>query len=289
MNQWLLEILACPECGSGLDPEDERLICPSCHRAVPLRSQTPLFIPVPEEIKPTHTQTREPGTGGAWRRANWSFAERWSKELAPNSLVLEVGAGNGYYRPLFNNWRYLGTDLYPYPHIDFVSDFCTQTPLRKQCVDYVLLSSMLEHVYAFRDMVGNVTKATKPGGLLLIMVPHIVSLHQQPYDFLRYTHHSLRRLAQDNGYEILELAAYYEPRYLALNLVDNLGLSYTWEPGWRRQPSRRLAHILTRICRNLLLTAGRLCETDAVRQVLAPNEWTRSKYPMGYQMACRKL
>lgn len=152
-----------------------------------------------------------------------------------------------------------------------------------------MLANVLEHTYSPLPLVAALSEAMKPKGLLVIMVPFVINLHQQPYDFNRYTHHALNRFIEDNGLKLEEMEAIYTPNSLALNFVNNLGLSYTWRNNWKRSPTKLGAHILTRTCRKLLLIANRLCPTDGERQTLNRGEWPLSKWPMGYQLAARKI
>lgn len=288
----LAEILACPQCQEAFGCANENgLACPKCGQTIPIVDGVPHFIPVPKGIKPNLSKRLAPGSGGLWRQANWAHAEKWLAQVAKGGAALEVGAGNGYYSPLFEKYKlnYLANDLYPFPSIDFVADLCSQNILRKNSLDFILLANVLEHTYSPMPLIAALSEAMKPKGLLVIMVPFVINLHQQPYDFNRYTHHALTRLIQDNGLKLEEMEAVYTPNALALSFVNNLGLSYTWRENWKRSPSSFGAHFLTRICRKLLLISNRLCPTDVHRQTLNTGDWPLSKWPMGYQLAACKI
>jgi hypothetical protein len=43
----------------------------------------------------------------------------------------------------------------------------------------------------------------EPGGKLLLNVPFYYYLHEEPYDYYRYTKYALRRFAETSGFEII--------------------------------------------------------------------------------------
>lgn len=63
--------------------------------------------------------------------------------------------------------------------------------------DVILCMYVLEHVFDVRAAVDNMRKALRPGGRVLIAVPHVYPYHDEPIDFWRFTEHSLRELCRD--------------------------------------------------------------------------------------------
>jgi SAM-dependent methyltransferase len=60
--------------------------------------------------------------------------------------------------------------------------------------DLILCMYVLEHVYDVFSAVDNMRRALRPGGRLVIAVPHVYPYHDEPIDFWRFTEHSLQRL-----------------------------------------------------------------------------------------------
>ena len=50
----------------------------------------------------------------------------------------------------------------------------------------------------------------------------MIKLHQEPYDFNRYTKHFLRRISENNGFEILKIENIGSP----LNILENISKIY---------------------------------------------------------------
>jgi 2-polyprenyl-3-methyl-5-hydroxy-6-metoxy-1,4-benzoquinol methylase len=63
--------------------------------------------------------------------------------------------------------------------------------------DAILCQYVLEHVFDVQAAVDNIRKALRPGGKVVISVPHIYPYHDEPSDFWRFTEYSLRALCRD--------------------------------------------------------------------------------------------
>ena len=140
--------------------------------------------------------------------------------------VLDVGAGRGDFKELFTRHAYLGLDVYPYPELDLAVDLITTCPFKDNSFDLVVLANVIEHVYEYRSLVKQCASLLKPGGRLLITVPFLLKLHQEPVDFQRYTRYSLIQMAEENGLAVEQLDGYYNP----LALLDE-GIGNTWQYG----------------------------------------------------------
>jgi SAM-dependent methyltransferase len=133
----------------------------------------------------------------------------WSDKAAtdvaranPRLKVLEIGSGR----------QDLGTNAYSLlpafpPEAEFVqSDVNPEFGHRVIDVtdmaieaefDLILCMYVLEHVYDVRAAVANMHRALRPGGTMVIAVPHLYPYHDEPIDFWRFTEHSLRLLCAD--------------------------------------------------------------------------------------------
>lgn len=130
------------------------------------------------------------------------WSDRAAVEIArerPGLKVLEIGSGR---QDLGRN-AYSLRDSFP-PDAEFVqSDVnpafghrvvdVTAMTIEEE-FDLVLCMYVLEHVFDVRAAVTNMHRALKPGGRLLLAVPHVYPYHDEPIDFWRFTEHSLRQL-----------------------------------------------------------------------------------------------
>ncbi|MDK3256138.1 class I SAM-dependent methyltransferase [Blastococcus capsensis] len=60
--------------------------------------------------------------------------------------------------------------------------------------DLILCMYVLEHVFDVGAAVESMRRALRPGGRLVVAVPHLYPYHDEPIDFWRFTEHSLRQL-----------------------------------------------------------------------------------------------
>lgn len=73
----------------------------------------------------------------------------------------------------------------------------TQSPLRSDYYDCIILTQVLQHIYDVKTALRNLIQSLKPGGVLLITVPFIMRFHKEPLDCWRYTTESLKMLVEE--------------------------------------------------------------------------------------------
>ena len=62
---------------------------------------------------------------------------------------------------------------------------------------------MLEHVRDPLRVLQDFHRVLKTGGILLLSVPHLAYLHNEPHDYYRYTEFGLKHLTERAGFELL--------------------------------------------------------------------------------------
>lgn len=122
--------------------------------------------------------------------------------------LLDLGAGKvplyGLYRPhvdevLCTDWQ---QSLHGTEHIDFATDLEGRVPLDDACVDTVVLSDVLEHLYQPLHALAEIHRVLRPGGKLVLNVPFMYWVHEAPHDYHRYTVFALQRMARDVGFQV---------------------------------------------------------------------------------------
>jgi SAM-dependent methyltransferase len=124
--------------------------------------------------------------------------------------VLDIGCGTKPYRRLFPAaTQYVGTEtnrtFTPGSRAD-VSAFGEALPFRAGAFDAVVCTEVLEHVPEPSDFLREVFRVIAPGGVLLLTTPQTWGLHEEPYDFYRYTKYGLEYLFRKAGFEIVEIS-----------------------------------------------------------------------------------
>lgn len=134
------------------------------------------------------------------RKSHFKWLSLEIGKLPKRLKILDVGCGQSQFKELYVNQDVCGIDFIPYEGADIVADLNRSLPLLSEVCDVAILSNVLEHIYDPQLLLREIHRILRPGGLLLIVVPFIIKLHQKPYDFYRYTNFALERMTQEGGY-----------------------------------------------------------------------------------------
>jgi SAM-dependent methyltransferase len=155
---------------------------------------------------------------------------RLATYVQKDARVVDVGCGEQPLRPLITGRgaSYLGLDVVQNGANSVGAlALATHIPLAGACADVVVITEVLEHVAdtwtAFREL----ARIVRPGGHVLVTLPFIYPLHEEPHDFVRLTPHALRTLAAENDLEIVELTTHG-------NELESIAL--IWAQLWERLP-----------------------------------------------------
>lgn len=134
-------------------------------------------------------------------------ARQFAAGLGRESLVLDAGAGEAQYGPLFAGCRYVAVDLgigdagWSYASLDTLADLA-QLPFRTGAFDAAVNIVTLEHVREPAQVIAEIARVLRPGGRLLLVTPLEWEEHQQPHDYFRYTRYGLRYLLERAGMNV---------------------------------------------------------------------------------------
>jgi len=81
-------------------------------------------------------------------------------------------------------------------------------PFSKENFDSGMLIEVLEHVPNPENTLKEINRVLKNDSYLLITVPFLWTLHDVPYDEYRYTPFALRRILENNNFDIVEMEAF---------------------------------------------------------------------------------
>lgn len=157
------------------------------------------------------------GPTGRWSvwKFNWlanhkiAAAIRRARAHARGDL-LDMGCGAKPFAPLFEGRvrRYWGTDLSQSPYLggarlDAFAKAEAQ-PFRDGSFDTVVGFSMLTYLPEPVRMIEEARRVLRPGGVLILEFTQMVPLHDEPWDFFRFTRYGAEHLLRQGGFEPVE-------------------------------------------------------------------------------------
>jgi SAM-dependent methyltransferase len=120
--------------------------------------------------------------------------------------VLDIGCGNKPYEKIFseNVETYTGCDIIQSDK-QKVDVICQATNLKfdSNCFDTVFSTQVIEHVDDPLKMLAEANRVLKKEGHLILSAPFSWELHEEPYDFYRYTKYGLAAMLEKNGFKVL--------------------------------------------------------------------------------------
>lgn len=84
-------------------------------------------------------------------------------------------------------------------HLDAEVDLNGALPFADASFDTVLLADVLEHIASPARLLGEIARVLSPGGALIVMVPFLYRVHEEPHDYYRYTQFGLEALVRETG------------------------------------------------------------------------------------------
>jgi SAM-dependent methyltransferase len=130
------------------------------------------------------------------------------KSIGSDKTVLDVGCFNKWPRQLLpENCNYIGLDYFEtatdwYGSVpDVFGDAC-HLPIQTSAIDVVLLLDVLEHLPSAEDALCEISRVLRPGGSLIVQIPFLYPLHDEPRDYSRLTHYGFAALANKHGLDI---------------------------------------------------------------------------------------
>ncbi len=78
-------------------------------------------------------------------------------------------------------------------------------PIPDEQYDTIILSDVLEHIKEPKTIWEEMNRVLAPDGILLLNVPFYYWLHEEPFDYHRFTKYALRSMAKESGFEVIQL------------------------------------------------------------------------------------
>jgi SAM-dependent methyltransferase len=121
--------------------------------------------------------------------------------------VVDLGCGpfenRGHVRQESGPHNYVGVDLDLSNKPDVVADIA-HLPFADETLGVVRSASVFEHTYNYQEIVGDIYRALRPNGVLLIQTLWLLEFHGYPSDYFRFSHVAWQRILEDAGYRVLD-------------------------------------------------------------------------------------
>jgi len=141
---------------------------------------------------------------------SYHLHSRNSIENYAKGKVLDIGCGNKPYEKWFNPKisSYIGCDI-------IQSDLCkvdvlcaaNNIPLESDFYDTIFSTQTIEHVEDHQGLVNEAFRLLKKDGYFILSGPMYWYLHEQPYDFFRFTKYGFREVLEKAGFILIDIKA----------------------------------------------------------------------------------
>jgi ubiquinone/menaquinone biosynthesis C-methylase UbiE len=152
---------------------------------------------------------------------------RVSALVQAGTRVLDVGCGEQPLRESVQarGGRYVPVDVERGPAgLPQVVGSALALPVRSASADLVLCSEVLEHVGRPESALEELARVLRPGGRLVLTVPFLYPLHEEPFDFVRLTPHHVALTAGRLGLAVDELAVTGDELQVVATVLDNMAI-----------------------------------------------------------------
>jgi SAM-dependent methyltransferase len=132
--------------------------------------------------------------------------------IKENDTVFDIGCGNkpfeAYIRTLTKNddtSAYRGCDIVQSSEqkADIICDV-TNIAEKSSAYDIVICTQVMEHVFEHSKVFEEAYRLLKPGGFFIVSAPFVWQIHEEPYDYYRFTKYGFIKLLENAGFLVQE-------------------------------------------------------------------------------------
>lgn len=213
------------------------------------------------------------------RRSILQAVRAFAAELPRDTRVLDAGAGEAPYAELFAHCEYVTADWPNSVHAGaqraHISASLERLPVPAESFGAVLCTEVLEHIARPEAVLAELNRVLAPGSRICLTVPFVWPLHEEPFDFYRYSPHALAGMLQAAGFTEVSVA----PRTGFMTTLAQLAEMTHWlYPG----EVSGIRALQVRVCLRLMRACGRPFVWLAKRNPSLDRELVGVPLPLGY-------
>lgn len=192
---------------------------------------------VPGGVSRLERGRRSVDRAGRWRHLFSPLALWLERELRlrlrkhASGDFLDLGCGTMPYRaviiPLVRSYDSLDVEARA-PGVTYLADIQVMPEVPDSRYDTVLCSEVLEHIPRPEAALAEIHRVLRPEGRLLLSVPFLSRLHEEPHDYFRYTEHGLRELLGRQGFVVEEVTPIASVCSFLGHQISSLLVAGTW-------------------------------------------------------------
>ncbi len=147
----------------------------------------------------------------------------YNKYLVKEEVLIDYGCGSMPYRQLFEQKvsEYKGADLSDNPQIQIKLDPLGHLMCDDASANIVLSTQVLEHVDNPDLYLREAYRVLKKDGLLLLTTHGYWMYHPDPYDYWRWTSAGLKKIVENNGFEVIDFRGIIGRSAMGLQLFQD--------------------------------------------------------------------
>jgi SAM-dependent methyltransferase len=173
------------------------------------------------------------------------------KRVAHGKLI-DLGCGDMPFRDTISQQVdvYDSLDIFPrVATVTYRADIQNMSMIADQMYDTGICIEVLEHVPNPFQALKEMRRILKLGGYLVLTVPHLSRLHDEPHDYYRYTKYGLEYMLSNEGFEIIELVKRGGIFSFFGHQIATLVVGVSWIfPGLRQVVWWLNSWLITRLC-----------------------------------------
>jgi len=164
-----------------------------------------------------HKSSRDPKEVGIGSRfiadIEYKVYEKIISEHA-HGILLDLGCGKVPLYEVYKNYvvdnicvDWINT-YHKNLYLDYEFNLNEPIPLKNEQFDTILVTDVLEHISNPDMLWSEMSRILKPKGKIIVGVPFFYWIHEEPYDYYRYTEYRLRKFCESNNLSIISLEPY---------------------------------------------------------------------------------